>query len=675
MRTTRNDWKLVAGVLAISFLAFANALDGEFVYDDRFQILKNPTITSLGNIPSMFTESVWQFLSRSADEPIGSYYRPIFNIALILNYGLFGLEPFGWHLVSVLLHLAVTFGVFALAREWDLTSELAAIAALLFGLHPVHVESVAWISGLPDPLLGVFTLGAVALYEVWRREGAAWRLGVSLALAALALLTKEVAIVIPVFVGVRELVDAGRERSLAARVTDAARRAAPYAALAALYLGARYAVLGFISKTEPKAAGIAAEQVMWTVPDVLLHYVELLFVPYPLAITYDLGYVASAADPRFWGALAALVAIAAVAVWLAWRAAAARYALAFLVLFLLPVLNLKAFNQDESLVHDRYLYLPSVGFCILVALGLGWLAERVGTERRRTALVAAACAIAAVFFGLTVAQNRTWNDDLTMARHALAHDPDKPFLLNYVGAYYMVREQNFAEAERWLERAVELRPDYFDSLTNLADVYRFQRRLVEAEQTYRRALDAGSPYFSTPYNLGLVYIDLGRRDEAREWLERALEIDARNAEALYTLGWIYDQGGDRAAAERYYVRALEARPTYPEPRINLAVSQTQTGRHKDALENLLVARRIAPQHPVLLYALGDVYARTGKYREAAEAFTQLVRVAPTHHLAWTQLGLCYERLGDRANATASFRRAVEVAPNEPYTDVARSRLR
>jgi hypothetical protein len=115
--TKKQQRFLLLGVLAITILAFVNSLDGQFVYDDRFQILKNPTLTSLGNIPRMFTQGVWQFLNEGDKTAVGPYYRPLFNIALIINHHLFGLEVFGWHLFSILLHVGVVFLLYKLAVQ------------------------------------------------------------------------------------------------------------------------------------------------------------------------------------------------------------------------------------------------------------------------------------------------------------------------------------------------------------------------------------------------------------------------------------------------------------------------------------------------------------------------------------------------------------------------------
>src|SRR4030095_7258771 len=148
-RANKRERLLLFGILAITAFAFVNALAGQFVYDDRLQILKNPTLNSLANIPRMFTQSVWQFLNEGDKSVVGPYYRPVFNIALIFNRQLFGLEVFGWHLFSIAVHAVVVFLVYRLARQWKLSFEVAAASALLFGLHPVHSESVAWAAALP----------------------------------------------------------------------------------------------------------------------------------------------------------------------------------------------------------------------------------------------------------------------------------------------------------------------------------------------------------------------------------------------------------------------------------------------------------------------------------------------------------------------------------------------
>jgi len=537
---------------------------------------------------------------------------------------------------------------------------------------------VAWVSGLPDPLAAVFILASLLLYERYYHgsEGRQFLLVLSVGLALLALLSKEVGIVVPVFLVIREWLDRSPGESLAATGSRLVKRPAPFVAMAVLYVGLRYAVLGFLSKTEPKAVGISTVQVIVTIPSILLSYVRMLFIPIPLAITYDHQYVTSAADPRFWGATLALVAILAGAVWLVRSSPVGRRALVWLILFLLPVLNLKAFNQEESLIHDRYLYLPSVGFCLLIGLALDWLSARLQARRKPVFLVATAL-IGAFLFGLTVQQNSFWQNDFVMANHALRLSPQRPFLLNYIGAYYFEQTDSsghrpkLAEAEQAYSEALKFNPTYYDAHSNLGDVYQLQGKPAEAERAYRRAIELGAPYANTYYNLGITYVDTGKLAEAEGALLRALEIQPTNTEARYTLGWVYDNQGKYALAEQAYAETLRQKPSYPEPRINLGVLLTKQGRYKEALEQLQIAQRYAPSHPVLLYALGDASMKTNHYQEAIGPLSQLARQEPQHQLVHTSLGLCYEALGNKEQAKVHFQKAIEVAPQEAYTNLAR----
>jgi protein O-mannosyl-transferase len=672
-RARNTERLIVAGVLLISALAFVNSLNGEFVYDDRYQVLNNPTINSIGNIPRMFTQSVWQFMNSTSQLPVGAYYRPIFNIALIINHHLFGSEVFGWHLASLLLHLTVVFLVYLLSRQWELPGEAAAAAALLFGVHPIHSESVAWVSGLSDLLAAVFLLGSLVLYERYCRGAILrWRpLALSVVLALLAMLSKEVAIVFPVFLALREWLDRSQGEAFKVRLTRVVRRTLPFFAAAVVYIGLRYAVLGFISKAEPDTEGVTGAQVLLTIPSALLSYARLLWMPYPLAITYPLRYVASAADPRFWVAALAVAAMVAGAWWLVRSSAAGQKALLFLILFLLPVLNLKAFNPQESLIHDRYLYLPSVGFSMLIALGLVWLCAKVGEGQ--TVFRTATALMAGILLLLTVNQNQSWQNDLVMARGALKLNPQSPFLLNYIGAYYS-RSNQTAPAEQSYLEALEYDPKYYDALSNLADLYRTQGRLTEAEQSYLRAIEYAAPYADTRYNLGVTYTSQGRYEEAPRALLDALEIQPSLVAARYNLGWNYDELGKSALAEQAYVETLQYKPSYPEPRINLGVLLTKQGRLNEALAQLQTAQRYAPDHPVLLYALGDVLMKLKRYEEAIAQFKQLVPRDPQNKLVYTSLGLCYEGLGNKLDAKIQFEKAIEIAPQEQYTNTAREHL-
>jgi tetratricopeptide (TPR) repeat protein len=670
----KQEWLLIGIVLAITFVIFMNALDGQFVYDDRQQILKNPTLTSFANIPKMFTQGVWQFLNQTDKLAVGPYYRPLFNIALIINHQFFGLQVYGWHLFSILLHLGVVLLIFRVARQWGLTREVAAAAALLFGLHPVHSESVAWVAALPDPLAALFILASLLFYERYHHGQAKkpWALGLSIGLALAAMFSKEVAVIFPLFLVVREAIARLPEESFRSVFVRTAKRTAPFFALIIVYLAMRYTVLGFLRQDEPNAVNIPTTQVLMTIPSILLSYVRMLCIPYRLAVMYGNQYVQSAADPHFWAATLGMLMVVAAAIEGVARSAVARRALALMVIFILPVLNLKAFRPEESLLHDRYLYLPSIGFCILIAMALGWLSERFAA-RQKPVLVTVTALIALVFAVLTFNQNLTWQSEKAMTDNALRVTPDWPFLYNYIGAYAMEQNQ-LPEAERAFREAIERNPKYYDAYSNLGDIQRTQGSLADAEQSYLKAIDYGAPYGDTRYNLGVTYISLNRLEDAEHALQQAIEIQPSLINAHYNLAWVYDHEGKNNQAKQEYQATIELKPDYAEPRINLGAMLGREGQYPDALKQLQAAQAYAPDHPILLYSLGDVYQRLARYDEAITAYNQVLRREPQHGLAYTGLGLCYEAKGNKEQAKVNFQKAIDVASSQMPATVAREHL-
>lgn len=669
----REGW-IVAAILLITFLAYANSLDGEFVYDDQMQVLRNPTIKSLSMIPGMLVGSVWQFMSQGPAAAAGPYYRPLFNIALNINYHLFGFEVLGWHLVSLLFHLGVTFLVYKLARQYGLSLTASAVAGTLFGLHPVHSESVAWVSGIPDPMAAVFILGSILAYERWREPSKrGWLLlGLAAALSFLAMLSKEIGVAVPAFIVVRELLDREKCESLLSLSRRIAFRVWPFFVLTAVYLVMRYAVLGSLAQDGPNAAGIPFAHVMLTIPAVLINYVRLLIAPYPLSIVYDQTLVQTPGDPRFWLSAVGVLIITGAGILIARRSVVAAQALALLILFLLPVLNLKTFRPEESLLHDRYLYVPSIGFSLMIALAVVWAGERWGERVRRFALVGLAV-VSVVLLGTTVNQNQTWQNEATMTGHALAVFPKWPFMHNYLGARYYF-SKNLPQAEKEFEEAIRCRPNYADAHSNLGDVLTAQGRLSEAEQSYLKSIEYGVKYADTRYNLGVIYLNTNRLAAAEKAFQDALEIDPRHERARYNLGYVYDKQNRAADAVAAYLKTIEYNPAYPEPRITLAAILTRQGRYNEAIDQLKAAAGYAQDNPSVLYQLGDAYRLAGRFDEAIAVLNQLQARQPQHPLVYTTLGLSYEGSGRKDQARVCFEKAIQIAPTDPMTSIAREHL-
>ena len=232
-------------LLFVSFAVYFNALLGDFVYDDTIQILENPWIKDITNIPAIFSKSVWSF---KAGPVISNYYRPLMHIANMFSYYLFSLKPWGFHLVNVLFHCSVSVLVFLIIRRLlagQNSSQLSIyhspplIAALLFASHPIHTEAVTWIAGLPDVAFAFFYLCALYLYTRAEAVRSGWYLG-SLLCFTVAAFFKEPALTLPVILFAYDSLFCQGNRGVA----DYARRYIPYVGIGLGYLALRMHALG-----------------------------------------------------------------------------------------------------------------------------------------------------------------------------------------------------------------------------------------------------------------------------------------------------------------------------------------------------------------------------------------------------------------------------------------------
>lgn len=574
------EGRILFVVLALTVLVYANSLGGQFLFDDLNQIINNPDLRSWSNLTKAFTSDVWSFHRGTTTTDIPPpYYRPLFTVYLTVGYQLFGLWEPGWHLLSLLVHAGATVLVFRLVRRLGSDTTTAGLAALLFGLHPAHVESVSWVSGIPDPLAALFYLPAFIWFVRYRREGGARRLSLSLAAFALSLLCKETAVALPLVLLVWEL---GREDGGAwvARLKRAALACAPFVAVAAGYLLVRFMVLGLIIWKHPMKGQVPDSAFTLTVPYVLVSYLQHLLAPFYLSLIYGATFVRGAADARLL-LPAALLAALLFALWRYRRRLSASHLTGLALLFapLLPVLHLRVFHH-EYLIQDRYLYLPSVGFCYLVALFVARL------SRSKPALARAAAAVLVVAYGAgTVLQNRIWNDGVALWTRAAAYAPGAGSVHYNLGLAYM-DARDYARAREEFQTAARIEPHVAAVQNNLALAADKLGDGAGAAAALERALALDPNLLEAHNNLGTLLFRRGDHARARRHFETVLARDPSSDSARFNLARVLDAAGDHAQAARLYEAVLSRNPGDAEARYHLGLSYAAQGRRPDALAQL-----------------------------------------------------------------------------------------
>jgi Flp pilus assembly protein TadD len=595
---------------------FANALDGGFVWVDHKEIVQEAfVIDSLDDLRTAWTGPVTD-MGRQSESRSSGYYRPVQLLFVTLNTWLFGKNAALHHIPNILLHIASTLLLMWLILRLTGDRFAAGLCGFLFGVHPVHVESVTWISGNKDTLSGFFFFAALALYVKWSGTRTtpggrnAWTLIVGVALFALGLLSKESVIVLPAVIVLMELIlgssgAAGAEE--APRPGFAARwsGAAAFALAAAAYLVLRRALLGAMGDMEGWH-GEGPLQTFLTMPGVLAEYVGKLFAPLGLTTADTTRIVTSFGDPVFLAGAFVVVALVAAAFIGRRSHPAAAFGIAWFFVALLPVMNILPIHHIKA---ERFLYLPSAGFFLAVAAVWSRLAGGRGeadTETRFTVRKNNALAAAAVYVLLlgiaTVDRNGDWKNDLTLFEtdtdrtpnyregHAMlgfAHvlhgqntaaldhldaaareDPRYASFVNRLGLFDGTGRalMGLGRAEEALVafgRAAVLAPNEPLVYMNMAIALGALGRVDEALESYGRAERLDPDSLLLHFNRGLTLFRAARLDEALRDLERAAELDPGHVGTLNLKGSIHFERGEREAAAICFRRSLRIRPQQP----------------------------------------------------------------------------------------------------------------
>jgi Flp pilus assembly protein TadD len=592
----------------LAFLATVNTLWNGFATDDRSQVLANNFIKDVTNLPLAFTTSVWAF-TNDISFSVDNYYRPWFTALFTINYWIFGSSPWGWHLVNVVIHSAVTLLLFVTLNKLTSRRSLSSVAACLFATHPVHVESVAWVSGVTDPLASLFLLPAFYFYLRYREEKRAGFLALMTAFYFLALMSKEVAVALPLVILYFEIIDVREPVPLKRRISSAAKISALFAASTLVYFLMRHNALG----QSGSRADESPFQSLLSIPPAILKYLQLMIVPWGYSYQHYFELVRSVVDLKFIISLALVAAIGA-AVALS-RRRDLWFSSVWFLASLLPALMAIYKFQPEYRIQERYLYLPSMGFCLAVAAGVEWLAARKPFRLSgRIAAATVVCVLIGVWGVAGIRHSRTWDNSLSVFRNCVAVAPDlacshatlaqtnfefgwpreaeaearraleldpslaAPYLSL---SFFASRSGRLDEAINWLERGTTAVTDTFGKgtiLTNLGLLHEQRKDFRLAEEKLLESIEV-NPRAVGWFYAGQFYFNRERYEEARAMFEKASDDSSPNfAPVRLRLAWVYDRLGRRQQAIDEYLRYMALAPADDEDRKQAVkrVGQLQT---------------------------------------------------------------------------------------------------
>jgi protein O-mannosyl-transferase len=627
-----SDATLVGLLLLVTFICYVNILANGFVYDDDQQILQNPYITSWRFLPEIFGTTVWSFVGQAG---LTNYYRPLMTLSYLLLWKAFGPIPMGFHLFSLTLHAAVVVVMFFVGIRIFRDRWVAWFSALLFALHPIHTEAVDWIAAVPDLEATLFLLLAVWAFADDARKD--WRPKLAtMACFALALLAKEPSLMF-VLLAILFCHIAADDRNTTT-FGQKVFRYLPLCALGLAYLGLRILLFGKVAPVlqHPQVTWV---QAIYSGFALILTYTRLLIWPARLSAFHVFHASTSLLDLQVLGGLGVIL-VCLVGVFALRKAPPAAFALLWIGVTLAPVLNARW--MAANVLTERYLYLPSVGFCWLLA----WCLVSSWRSRAATAWPYARTVVAGLLLTVTAAiasyqiitRNRDWQTDFRLYTRTLQTDPDAYVIRsNLAGVYFESRDYPRAEQE-W-KTALAGKPDNVINMNALGVLYTVEERYTEAQAMLLKAI-AGKPLWAdSHYNYGILLHKTGRDDQSLEEHKKAVELAPYNPQARRWYAEELVATGNDAEAEKQFNESLRLRSSY------------------GALDGL-----------------ASIYIRNGQAQKAEDILAEITRQFPYDGKSFLQLAKLFETDGRYEEARAEYRAVLTTDPENAYATTALKRL-
>lgn len=594
-------------VIVASIVVYTNSFKGAFVYDDVKQIVGNELIQEGRYFSQALKSDVWAFKGDKGSN-WSNYWRPAFILWLMVNFRLFGLEStVGWHAGNLLLHLLVVLLAFRWLRRLGFDTALTFAIVLPYAVHPVHVESVTWISGSPDMLLAAAILGSLICLLAHLQNPSPLRIGASCLLYAIALFCKEIGVLFPALIALTVYVVSGPSLARSARWRHVLKVVVPFLVITGGYVVVHMILLGRSQIETPWQTGPL--NIALTAPSLLFFYIRQSFFPLWLGPSYPLRRVTmgNLGMGNFLLPLAADLLLLGLLWWSARKQPVRWIGVALFLLPLVPPMNINAFTP-EQLVHDRYLYLPLLGLFMVVVPGIAdalkaWIPE---SPIRRRLLVGGAAAVSIPLGIATLAYNPAWSTELRLWTRGIESDPGSASNLTEY-ARLMYENKRYPEARSAVDKALSIQPVMLGYLIR-SDIAVAERRYADAEADLTQVL-TGQPDNSGAYErLAVCYERQGRLAEAERVLRGAR---------------------DKVPHKRCQFTDALAIVLYLQNKKDDALAEMESVRSQVPLEYGSAGRN-------LLFHLGSLYAERGRASEARSALSEYLSASSNAHDAETR---------------------------------------
>jgi protein O-mannosyl-transferase len=647
----RAGFAIAGALLAGALLLYLQVADHQFLfYDDGQYVAENPRVRA-----GLSWDNVrWAFTTLHFHN-----WHPLTWLSHMLDVELFGLDAGAHHVVNAVLHALNGAVLFLVLHGMTGARWRSAVVAALFLVHPLHVESVAWIAERKDLLSTLFGFLALAAYRRHVERPGAGRYALVLLCFALSLLAKPMWVTLPFLL---LLLDAWPLRRFA--FAETGREEGPFAVVPArrlllekvplLALSVASSAVTLVAQ-RGAVAGDALDLGARATNAVVsyTHYVWKTFWPADLAPMYPFRLPLPLWEVALSAILVGGVTVAAVLG--ARRRPWATIGWLWFLGTLVPVIGIVQVGSQA--MADRYTYVPSIGLFVAIA----WGAHDLARDRHVRLLAVTAALVVAALAALTWRQTARWADHETIFRHAVAVSRENA-RAHGVLAMGLRRSGKPAEALVHAAEATRLEPSVARHWSELALVSRALGRPADAYEASRRSTDLEPGLGLAWITLGQAAGDLGLAEEAEAALRRGVTLLPGEAHAWNELGMGLARNGRAAEALEAYRRAVSLNPGSAAAWSNLAILQQGLGRVDEAGDAFAAAARADPANPLIWRNLGVFLARDGRSAEAASALAEALRLRPRDPDLLLRLGLAQLAAGDRGGAAGTLSQLETVAP-------------
>jgi protein O-mannosyl-transferase len=639
---------LALGLLlfAATFLAYRPAWNGQPVWDDDAHMTKPELRPAAG-------------LCRIWIQPgaVPQYY-PLVHTVFWLEHRLFGDATIGYHLLNIMLHVFSALLLVLILRRLGIPGGAAWLAGGIFALHPVMVESVAWITELKNTLSGVFFLSAALAYLKFDHKREKKHYVIALMLFLFGLFAKSVIVTLPAAL----LVVFWWKRGSIAWKRDVA----PLLPFFAVGIIAGL----FTTWMERRLVDAVGSEFNVTIIDRFLiagrtvwFYLYKLLWPAELIFTYPRWHIDATAAGQY--LFPAALLLAGLLLWgLRRRSRAPVALLLYFAVTLFPALGfVNIYYFRYSFVADHFQYFASIGPIVAAAACIERGSSLLKEAFRRPAKLLLGCALLSVLFLLSWRQSSMYADAETLYLTTIRKNPGSWMAHNNLGILLADMGRN-EEAIAHYRKALELKPDNAEAHNNFGALLEKTGRTDEAIVHYRKALEINPNLAQAYNNLGTLLEKMGRTDEVLAHYRKVLAFNPDDSKIRNNLGTLLAKAGRTDEAMVQFLKALEINPGYGNAHYNFGLLLADMGRNDEAVAHYRKALELNPNDGGAHFNLGALLEKTGRTDEALAHYRKALELNPRHAGAHNNLGALLAKIGRTDEAVAHYRQALEINPDE-----------